>query len=72
MTPKDLEALSKVCRKYGIVDLSIQGVSLKFDPNHKVTEAAKKLVEKAQDAIETPELTEEEVLFYSSTPHSLK
>jgi hypothetical protein len=78
---KDLEKAIKLCRKLGVETLRIDTVEIKLGDEPK-TELGQQLVKGLQEAntyapgiitedskIETTELTEEQLLFYSSASH---
>jgi len=57
---KDLEKFFKLCRKQGISEISIEGVSVKFgDLPYKPSSSSE------DTEIETEGLTPEELMFYS-------
>ena len=70
MTPKELEALAKVCKKHGITSLSLDGVktSLTLDPSYlpppKLTKKQKQVEEELK---EMAEMDEEDLAVYSAT-----
>ncbi len=70
MTPKELEALAKVCKKHGITSLSLDGVKTSFtlDPLHtpppKLTKKQKQVEEELK---EMAEMDEEDLALYSAT-----
>lgn len=59
---KDLEAVLKVCRKHGVQTLTIDNVSLSLGAEP----VSKKLKTEDSAAKETPQPTEEELLFWSA------
>lgn len=69
MKPADLAALSRVCRKYGINKLSLDGVKVEvsfdpgFTPPPRLTKKQKAVEEELKQILEA---SEEEILLYSS------
>ncbi len=60
---KEFEALLKICKKHGVSDIKIDNIELKLELQNLKTE-------QTSDKIEvTDQMTNEEILFYSSTPH---
>lgn len=68
MNPKDLDKLAKVCRKYGIKSLSVDGVkiSIEFDGTIQPLPSRAKTAQLTEN-IDNPELSEEELLLWSSS-----
>lgn len=61
----ELQKLLKLCRKQGVLEISLQGITIKFGdlPQKKSGEDAD-----SDDDIPTDELTPEQMLFYSAPP----
>lgn len=73
MTPKELNALAKVCRRHGITSLQMSGtndVKVTFDP-YVSLKPTNKAQAPSPDELETDEMTPEQVLLWSATPHEL-
>ncbi len=65
---EQLEAVVKFCRKQGISSIEVDGVKLAISEQPKRTRKSKEV----QDEIETPdELTPEQLLMWSATPHTI-
>jgi hypothetical protein len=69
-TLKELVEVIKVCKKHGIRDITIDGIHMLVD-NYEPKQNLKTEQTKPSSNIETPDqLTDEDILFYSSTPLS--
>lgn len=69
LTPRQLGQYAKVCQKYGITELSIDGNSFKIAPLEQPP------VEQASSPIPDPltkEPSEDEILFWSSSPAQIE
>lgn len=64
MTPKDLDKFLKVCKKYGVVELSLDSFKVKID-SYSSAQAPKSLPT-TDNVASTPDVTEEDVMFWSS------
>lgn len=71
---KELEKLLKMCRKQGITDLTMDGMSFKFGdipPDNKQVEEQE--IETMPDGTPLPPgVTAEQMMFYSSQPDPLE
>lgn len=63
MDLKELEKLAKMCRKYGIKSIEDNGLKLSFSDSMP---APRKLQAVDSKETETEQMTEEQVLFWSS------
>lgn len=64
---KELEAVIKVCRKHGVREITVDGISLKID---ELQEQTKESGDTKED-LQTPQYTEEQILMWSSTAAEL-
>ncbi len=65
---EQLEAVVRFCRKQGISSIEIDGVKLAISEQPKRT----RKVKEAQGEVETPDtLSEQDLLFWSATPHTI-
>lgn len=66
MDLKSLKDLLKVLRDKGVLEFEADGIKLKF--SEEMPESKYRKRQSETDEIEEPELTDEELLYYSSTP----
>lgn len=66
MSPKDIAAYAKVCRKHGISKLVISGVEIMMDLSRRETPRASKAIEAESPFIAADQPSDEELLFWSS------
>ena len=64
MTPRDLDRLLKVCKKYGVTELATSDFKVKIDSYSPAQ--APKVVSDSVDVATPKDLTEEDVMFWSS------
>lgn len=63
---KDLQALLKLCRKQGVIEITSEGLSIKFGDLPKKESGDKE--DSEEEPIPTDGLTPEQMLFYSAPP----
>ncbi len=71
MSIKELEKYMKLCRKHGVLELRLEGVELKLDAHAPITPRKLGKAEKQAPATDTASegsYSEEDALFWSSTP----
>ena len=66
MDLKNLKELLKVLREKGVLEFEMDGVKLKL--SEEAPQSRYKQRQQAEALIDEPELTEEELLYYSATP----
>lgn len=66
MDLKNLKELLKVLREKGVLEFEMDGVKLKL--SEEAPQSRYKQRQQAETIIDEPELTEEELLYYSATP----
>jgi len=66
MDLKNLKELLKVLREKGVLEFEMDGVKLKL--SEEAPQSRYKQRQQAEAIIDEPELTEEELLYYSATP----
>jgi len=66
MNLKDLKDLLKLLREKGVLEFESDGLKLKLSED--VPQSRYKRKQEIESVMEEPELTEEELLFYSATP----
>lgn len=72
MSPKDVAAFARMCRKHGIVGLKLPELELVLDPHHAPPTSRTLKQAPVDSPIQSDEsLSPEDILFYSSTPHDL-
>jgi hypothetical protein len=70
MKPTELEKYAKVCKKYGITQISLDGVKVSFslDPSHTpAPKLTKKQLKAEEELKELAEMSEEDLAIYSAT-----
>ena len=65
---KEIVKLINICRKMGVLELKVEGVELKLSPAALFGESKykRKKAEATKEEPATPELTDEDILFWSS------